>query len=153
MEDLIITVNASTEADICRHLEECDQDFQPPLRNRVSIPEYSAKLFTSATRVEAWRSTRLIGLACFYLDDPPRMGFLSSLSVSPDYQGLGAGRALVERVETLVLAGGADELELEVSRLNVRAQGFYNALGFTGKASIRSRETMGKRLLRGPEGS
>ena len=52
------------------------------------------------------------------------------IDLLPRLQGTGAGRALMETIQARFRAEGAGGVHLGVSRVNVRAVGFYRHLGF-----------------------
>ncbi|WP_066627363.1 GNAT family N-acetyltransferase [Labilibacter marinus] len=50
--------------------------------------------------------------------------------VSPKYRGLGAGKALLEKISDYVLTNNYCKITLEVRHDNPKAQNLYNKLGF-----------------------
>jgi ribosomal protein S18 acetylase RimI-like enzyme len=55
---------------------------------------------------------------------------IDQISVKPVYQGMGAGRALVEAVSDLARSEQVNHLRLSVMAFNTAAVGFYANLGF-----------------------
>lgn len=74
--------------------------------------------------LSAWVEGRLVGLARS-LTDQAYCCYLSDLAVDKDYQGLGIGRALVERTQALI----GDEVSL-ILLAAPNAMSYYPALGF-----------------------
>jgi GNAT superfamily N-acetyltransferase len=58
-------------------------------------------------------------------------GYFGMLSVDPDRQGQGLGRALVQAAEQHCRAAGCHLLDIEVVNLRHELTAFYAALGFT----------------------
>jgi hypothetical protein len=64
------------------------------------------------------------------------------LSVDPDFQRQGLGRAMVEACEAWARAQGVPKIQLIVRKGNLAATGFYQALGFKLEDAVQ----LGKRL-------
>ncbi|PXW51105.1 acetyltransferase (GNAT) family protein [Methylobacterium sp. B4] len=122
--------NRSGAHDIRAHLTACAASFTPPLDKRVAIPDYAAKLATSAERFEAWEGPTLIGLVAVYCNDPARArAFVTSVSVLPGRRRAGLGRGLIEAAIVHVRGLGFARLALCVDR-SATAIGLYRRLGF-----------------------
>lgn len=82
-------------------------------------------------RLDAWRDDTLVGV-CRVLTGPERLT-LQMISVLPEHQRLGIGRALWR--EAVRSAGPRPEAIVHVASYNARAIAFYESLGFadTGK--------------------
>jgi len=61
---------------------------------------------------------------------PPAHGELEAISVLPEAQGRGLGRALVERSYAELAERGIDTMTLRVIEGNAQARGFYEHMGF-----------------------
>lgn len=122
--------NRSGADDIRAHLTTCAASFTPPLDGRVAIPDYAAKLATSAERFEAWEGSTLIGLVAVYCNDPARArAFVTSVSVLPERMRAGLGRRLLEAAIAHVRGLGFAHLALCVDR-SAAALDLYRRLGF-----------------------
>ncbi|MBL8711347.1 MAG: GNAT family N-acetyltransferase [Alphaproteobacteria bacterium] len=55
---------------------------------------------------------------------------VAQLAVSPEFQGQGVGRALLEQVEETALKNEFDTVTLQVRKGNTRARGLYDSMGF-----------------------
>ena len=55
---------------------------------------------------------------------------VAQLAVSPDFQGQGVGRALLEQVEQTALKNEFDTVTLQVRKGNEKARGLYDSMGF-----------------------
>ncbi|HEY0739346.1 MAG TPA: GNAT family acetyltransferase [Herpetosiphonaceae bacterium] len=69
-------------------------------------------------------------------------GWLNYLAVSPEYQGHGVGRRMVEEATALLQAAGCPKINLQIRTSNTDVIAFYKRLGFT----IDDVVSMGKRL-------
>lgn len=72
----------------------------------------------------------LLGYGCLLFRRRSQRARLYSLGVHPVARGRGVGRALVEALEGVALAHGAEELGLEVRADNRIALGLYRRMGF-----------------------
>jgi ribosomal protein S18 acetylase RimI-like enzyme len=70
-------------------------------------------------------------------------GWVYYLAVAPRFRGRGHGRALMKRVEALLLARGCPKLSLLVRNSNPEAIAFYRRLGYAQDDSV----SLGKRLI------
>ena len=69
-------------------------------------------------------------------------GWVNYLAVAPDCRGRGYGRALMVRVEQLLLNFGCPKVNIQVRLSNAGAVAFYRAIGYAqeiGRASCRGR--------------
>lgn len=57
-------------------------------------------------------------------------GHITNVAVSPDYQGQGLGRRLMQELTARVKALGVDAMTLEVRPSNIPALRLYDSLGF-----------------------
>lgn len=131
MNALIIKTDTSDAMNIEKHLIECDLRFSPPLSSRVDLSKYAKKLAGLSDRFEAWDSDRLVGLVAAYIrNSNQNEGFITSVSVCKECEGLGIGSYLMQRCLVLASAYGLTKLSLEVAQLDVRAFEFYLKLGF-----------------------
>jgi ribosomal protein S18 acetylase RimI-like enzyme len=70
-------------------------------------------------------------------------GWVNYLGVAPAQRGKGLARALMARVEELLLARGCPKINLQVRADNAEALGFYAAMGYGQDAAL----SLGKRLI------
>lgn len=71
-------------------------------------------------------------------------GWVNYLAVAPSSRGRGYGRALMERVEHLLLGLGCPKVNIQLRASNAEALGFYRAIGYAQEEMI----SLGKRLIR-----
>lgn len=130
MSEYVLTRNRSRTGDVSRHLAACDGTFRTPLRTRVSIEDYAARLVDRAERAEAWSGADLIGLAALYCNAEDRQtAFLSNLSVVPAWTKKGIGRRLLIEALEHARASGFARLALSVAP-DAHAVGLYRSVGF-----------------------
>lgn len=140
--------NRSERSAVQAHLLACASHFTPPLGRRVAIPDYAAKLATSAERFEAWEGSTLIGLVAVYCNDPARVrAFVTSVSVLPERMRAGLGRRLLEAAVAHVRGLGFAHLALSVDR-SAAALDLYRRLGFVADGA--AGETLQLSLDLGP---
>ncbi len=72
------------------------------------------------------------------------------IDLLPEFQGAGNGRRLIQVVLDSLAAAGSRGVHLGVSARNVRAMGFYRAVGFIELGSSRHGTAFGWRLPSGP---
>jgi len=65
-----------------------------------------------------------------YLNPPNKSAYLCNMAVDPQWRQLGIGRALLEAVEQLAIAGQEDEMYLHMRVKDVPAARLYNASGY-----------------------
>ena len=70
-------------------------------------------------------------------------GWVNYLAVAPRSRGQGYGRALMERVEQLLLDLGCPKVNIQVRASNAEALGFYRAIGYAQEERV----SLGKRLI------
>lgn len=80
------------------------------------------------------RNRRLVAFAIMDFGD--ERGHLALLAVQQDYQGQGLGRRLVDWLTESALVAGLREVNVELRVSNLRAHGFYRALGFRDVALV-----------------
>ena len=90
---------------------------------------------------------RIIGTAMGGYDG--HRGWIYSVAVKPDFQRHGVGRALITRLEELLIERGAPKINLQVRVNNDRVVGFYVRLGYM----VEPRVSMGKVVYRGERGA
>ena len=124
-------VNTASASVIAAHLRRCDNDFVPPLSDRVEIDDYSRKITGRAIRFEGWAVGSLVGLVAAYFDVDRLTAFITTVSVEPEQRKRGlASRLLVDCV-AYAQERGYTRVLLEVDRDNRSAIDLYEREGFT----------------------
>ena len=124
--------------EILDHLSRCSEDFIPPLRERVKLPDYALKIVNGAVRFEAWSGMRLIGLVAMYRD----AWFITSISVLPTWRGMWIAKKLVKQAIDYAEKSLADCVRLEVGHLNHAAIQLYGSLGFVSVRYIAEKQAV-----------
>ena len=124
-------VDEAASGAIESHLRRCDPLFVPPLRERIDVPSYAAKIRTHATTFEAWDGVALVGLVAAYLNRPEGSeGFVTSVSVEPAFQGSGIADTLMHNCIRRARERGFARIALEVHAANESALALYRRNGF-----------------------
>ncbi len=69
-------------------------------------------------------------------------GWINYLAVSPQYQGLGHGRKLMETIELRIMNKGCPKVNVQVRSSNADTIAFYEAIGYANDNVV----GLGKRL-------
>ena len=96
-EPLTYRLNSASLREIFFHLNICDQEFTPSLSGKVNIEEYAGKLHSRAETFEAWSKESLVGLVAVYANDTGGQGYISSVSVLPEWTGQNIATTLLKK--------------------------------------------------------
>ena len=97
MDNIEFKYNSATFNDILLHLNSCNNHFVPPLNTKVSLEEYSLKIFEKAIKFEIWNNTKLIGLLAAYKNDESKSLFITNVSIEENFTGKGFSNKLLEK--------------------------------------------------------
>lgn len=123
--------NKASATEIDEHLWKCDIDFMPSLSSRVKISNYAQKIFSKATRFEAWSGGMLIGLVAIYCNNQENhIAYITSVSVINEWGGKGIAVYLVSQCIKHMDALGMKQICLEVASGNMPAIKLYEKCGF-----------------------
>jgi ribosomal protein S18 acetylase RimI-like enzyme len=124
-------VKSAAEKEIFLHLNECSNNFTPPLSDRTDLASYAKKLFENAETFEAWNGDRLIGLiAGYFSKDETKTFFISNVSVIKEYSGKGIASRLLKDCISCCKENDYFVLTLEVNRHNSPAVAYYKKYRF-----------------------
>jgi ribosomal protein S18 acetylase RimI-like enzyme len=123
-------MNTATAQQVEAHLLACDAAFIPPLRRRVDVPVYAAKIAGRAQCFEAWSGDTLVGLVAAYLDPEAARAFVTNVSVLPEWTGRGVASALLRQCVAHARNATMGEVALEVDPRNAAAVALYERIGF-----------------------
>jgi ribosomal protein S18 acetylase RimI-like enzyme len=125
------TINTATEKQILAHLKRCNDNFSPPLNERVVLHEYSNKIFEKSITFEAWEKGSLIGLVSAYFNDKEnRTGFITNVSTNNKYKRRGIATKLLNMCINYAQQHNFAEIDLEVAQNNNTAIQLYEINGF-----------------------
>ncbi|HPH92270.1 MAG TPA: GNAT family N-acetyltransferase [Ferruginibacter sp.] len=129
---LIYQVKTAAESDILWHLKECNNNFLPPLTDRIDINAYAKKIFDKAVTFEAWENKNLIGLIAAYVNTGnPKISFITNVSVKKEFMGMGIASVLLKKCIAHAADVHCNEIHLEVFKNNIAAINFYKKYNFT----------------------
>lgn len=131
----MININYKTKTalmeEIYSHLKECNENFIPPLEEKVNIMNYSRKIFENAITFEAWNEKILVGLIAAYLNDAENeSAFITNVSTIKSLMGKGIANELMKMCIDYSKNHNFKEINLEVSSKNVDALNLYLKYGF-----------------------
>ena len=115
--------------DLLSHLLICDEYFVPHLSSYVDVHEYALKLYDCAKKVAVYEASRVIALGAFYVTSR-NCGFISNISVDPEFHSCGLGKKILFLVEQELLAAGKNQVDLQVFVANSKAMSFYMLNGY-----------------------
>ena len=142
-EELFFSTNGANQGELLAHLNRCDELFVPRLNERTNIEAYCKKIRTNCVRFEAWHEQALIGCVATYCNDKKkRVGYITNVSVVPEWQSRGIATRLMSDCFNHVIATGFNVLELEVDYRNLLAVTFYRKLGFELIRRLDTSQTM-----------
>lgn len=88
---------------------------------------------------------RIVGYYC--LDQRGDYLFVVSLQVAREFQNMGVGKSMMERIEELAGRSGLEGVELCVQSTNLIAKGFYEHMGYRIVSRERNNLIMRKLLV------
>lgn len=130
--EIEIRINMATVDEISSHLTRCSGNYNPPLRTRVNIKDYSMKIRSKAITFEAMSGGKLEGLVAAYFNDAAgRTGFITNVSVTEQFTGKGIATVLLRECIRYAGENDVERISLEVSEDNAVALRLYERLGFS----------------------
>ena len=131
IETITFREKTASREEIFAHLKSCDENYKPPLNEKVDILEYSNKLFEKSVTFEAWSNKALVGLVAAYLNDiSGRTGYITNVSVTKDFMGRGIATVLLDMCLAKSKEYNINVMRLEVFRGDIQAIDFYHKFGF-----------------------
>jgi 2-polyprenyl-3-methyl-5-hydroxy-6-metoxy-1,4-benzoquinol methylase len=112
------------------HLIICSDSFIPPLTRYVNIDEYAKKIFDHAILFSEFDNDKLIGLVAVYDNFEEKFGWITNVSVNPDYSGKGIATELLNKCHNYFEAKKYFNIFLEVFIDNKKAIKLYIKQGF-----------------------
>lgn len=125
-------INFSQKSDsksIYLHLQECNEDFSPPLNERVKLSDFGNKINNNAITFCAKDKNKLVGLISCYFNNGS-YGFINHISVLSKYKGLGIAKTLMNMCIDYAIENSYSLINLKVSSDNEVAIKLYIKLGF-----------------------
>jgi ribosomal protein S18 acetylase RimI-like enzyme len=123
--------------DILAHLEACNEEFHPPLSERVGLEEYARKVFENAVTFEAWSGSFLVGLvAAYFNNDAKQSAYITNVSVLHTFLRLGIASRLLKECVEYAIEKSVREISLEVNVDNESAISMYRKFNFIQDGDI-----------------
>jgi ribosomal protein S18 acetylase RimI-like enzyme len=114
-----------------QHLITCSNTFVPSLDSYVNINEYSKKIFEQAILFTKFNGDELVGLVAVYDNPTEQFGWITNVSVDPEYSGKGIATELLNRCYKYFETKKYFSIFLEVFVNNDKAIKLYIKQGFT----------------------
>lgn len=117
--------------EILEYLDSNSEIFIPPLKNRVNLTEFATKINNNAIHFCAIDNHKLIGFLASYFNQPQKeFGYITTISVTKEYQGMGVASKLINEVLSYAKMNHFRNIKLEVNKQNAKAIDFYVHKGF-----------------------
>ena len=87
----------------------------------MNIEEYAGKLSRAET-FEAWSKESLVGLVAVYANDTGGQGYISSVSVLPEWTGQNIATTLLKKVLNFSLGASFHSVRLKVTKAKIILQ-------------------------------
>lgn len=131
LPEIKYSIKKATVADIFSNLQACDKDFSPPLSERVSLMEYSNKLYENSVTFEAWNDDKLIGMVAVYFNNvADSVGYISNVCVESKYKGNHIASSLMMKCLHYAAENHFKNIVLEVNANNNTAINLYEKFSF-----------------------
>jgi len=127
---IIYKLCTGTPSDIINHLQNCSNDFIPPLHSTVDVSAYAQKLSKKATLFEAWVGNELVGLVALYMNQETHLAFITNVSVLKNMRGKGIAQELLLNSFKHTAQNRINCISLEVNERNESALVLYKNFGF-----------------------
>jgi ribosomal protein S18 acetylase RimI-like enzyme len=114
-----------------QHLIACSDTFVPSLDSYVNINEYSKKIFEQAILFTKFDGDKLVGLVAVYDNPTEQFGWITNVSVDPEYSGKGIATELLNRCYKYFETKKYFSIFLEVFVNNEKVIKLYIKQGFT----------------------
>jgi ribosomal protein S18 acetylase RimI-like enzyme len=115
---------------IQQHLTVCSNTFIPNLDSYVNINNYSKKIFEQAILFTKFDNDKLIGLVAVYDNPIEKLGWITNVSVDPNYFRKGIASELLRECKEYFENRRYFSIFLEVFADNKKAIKLYNKHGF-----------------------
>lgn len=131
---------------IKNHLITCSSCFVPSLDSYVNIDDYSKKIFEQAVLFSKFDNDKLIGLVAAYDNPTEKFGWITNVSVDPNYSGKGIATELLNECKKYFEIKKYFSIFLEVFVNNERAIKLYAKQGFIQYKTQKEKMTLKQEL-------
>jgi ribosomal protein S18 acetylase RimI-like enzyme len=135
-----ISFNRFSTQEVFNLLVESSSFFTPSLSKEIDLQTYAIKLSNFAGFLVCRKQGKIIGYIAYYKNIQARQIYIPLICVYPDFQHLGIGTQMLNKLEDTFKVG-YHTLGLEVVKLNLKAYNFYI------KHNFYTKEDRGKRYL------
>ncbi|WP_322971401.1 GNAT family N-acetyltransferase [Faecalibacter sp. LW9] len=130
--------NLTHKDQIYEYLKSVENDFTPPLFNRISnrstvssVEEYIEKVINNGTLLYTVHQDQISGLVVIYHNDYSTYNaYIPLLSVKQEFSGNGIAKLLVNEAIKLATESDMHEIKVKTWKENLAAQKVYQNLGF-----------------------
>lgn len=130
MNDIKVKRNQLSQIDIQQYFEK-NVDMLREMFERVDLIVFSAKISTYAVHFSVSDQDDIIGfMAAYCNDEESKIAYITTISISPKYQGKGLGKKLLEEGIKYARQKGYLYVRLQVRKANIIALKFYEGFGF-----------------------
>ena len=123
--------NKASQNDIFEHLKWCNEQFIPKLSEKVTILDYSKKIFEKAICFEAFDNQVLVGLVAAYNNTENNFLFITNVSVIKQNIGQGIAKQLIKNSIDFAQKNNINSIQLEVDKNNSKAIQLYEKMNFS----------------------
>lgn len=113
-----------------KHLAKCSPTFVPQLDSYVDIKEYSKKIYDNAVAFTKFDDNELVGLVAAYNNPKEKFGWITNVSVDPEYSKRGIASKLLHQCYEYFKNLNYHNIFLEVFCDNEKAINLYRKNGF-----------------------
>ena len=131
---------------IQQHLTTCSNTFIPSLDSYVDINDYSKKIFEQATLFLKFDGDKLVGLVAAYDNPTEKFGWVTNVSVDPNYSRKGIASELLNECNKYFKNKKYFNIFLEVFSDNKKAIKLYIKHGFINYKIKNNKMTLKQQL-------
>ena len=131
---------------IQQHLTTCSNTFIPSLDSYVDINDYSKKIFEQATLFSKFDGAKLVGLVAAYDNPTEKFGWVTNVSVDPNYSRKGIASELLNECNKYFENKKYFNIFLEVFSDNKKAIKLYIKHGFINYKIKNNKMTLKQQL-------
>lgn len=144
---IIYKTGTASETQIAQHLTLCNNQFVPPLNQKVNIIVYAKKIAENSVTFEAWNNTELAGLVAAYFNDEKKgTVYITNVSTLKIFRGVGIATTLIKMCIENAAAQKFEAIILEVDKDNETALALYKKNKFI-QMGIKNHSVIMRRII------
>jgi ribosomal protein S18 acetylase RimI-like enzyme len=128
-----ISNSKKSKEKIFKYLKSNSSVFVPPLSGRVDLNTFTEKItkYARQTWIYDNEQNEIAGfMACYFNDPKKEIAYITSISIVEKYQAKGLGIMLINDSIDFAKKNNFRKIQLEVSKINTNAIGFYRKQQF-----------------------